>query len=107
MTTGKKNLRNPVGVDIAEASARADTLGGLQGSDQDAIRAEKIRDRCSLCEELWVGRDIEAAVGLRVCLENGAHGLGGTARHSRFFNDNLARSRDGRDAAGSKFDIAR
>lgn len=65
--------RDPVGVDILEALACVETLGCLQGSDENAIRSKKVRDGCSLCEEFGVGEDVEAAVGLGVGLENGAH----------------------------------
>lgn len=65
--------RDPVGVDILEALACAETLRCLQGSNQNAIRAKKVRDGCSLCEEFRIGEDVEVAVGLGVGLENGAH----------------------------------
>ena len=62
-----------VGVDFLEALAYVETLRCLQGSNQYAIGAEKIRNGRSLHEEFGVGEDVEVAVGLRVGLENGAH----------------------------------
>jgi hypothetical protein len=56
--------RDPVGVDVAEASAGRDTLGSLQGADQNAIGGEEIRDGGSLRKEFGVGQDVEVAVGL-------------------------------------------
>ena len=104
---GGRHSRHPISIDIAEALACADTLWSLKGSDQDAIRAEKVRDGRSLCKELWVGEDIKAAVGLRVGLEDSAHRLSSAAWHCRFLDYNFVRGGNSGNTAGSKFDVAR
>lgn len=102
----KKNLRNPVGVDLRQAGARVDTFLCLEGSDQDAIRAEEVGNSSSLCKELRVGEDVESAVWFGVGLEDSAHRLSGATWHSRFLDDNLGGSGNSRDAARGKLNIA-
>jgi hypothetical protein len=99
------NSRHPVGVDILEALACAETLGRLKGSDQDPVRAEEIRNGGSFGQKFGVGEDLELAVGLGVGFEDGAHRLGGAARHGRLFDDNLGRGGDSSDAARGELNV--
>ena len=68
-----RHLRDPVRVDFLEALAGVESLRCLQGSNQDAIGGEKVSYGRPFRKEFGVGKDIKAAVGLRVGLENGAH----------------------------------
>ena len=68
--------RNPIGVDSCQGRTCIFALLGLERADEDTIRGEEITDGRPFCEELWVGEDVEAAVGPGVCLENGTHRLG-------------------------------
>jgi hypothetical protein len=69
-------FRNPVGVNVYQGLLSSLAFGGLQGSNQDSIGVEKVRDGGSFGQELWVGEDVEAEAGLGVGLEDDAHRFG-------------------------------
>ena len=101
-----KHSRYPVGIDLFQALASIDTFLRLQGSDQDAVRAEEVRNGRSLRQKFRVGKDVESAVRLGVGFQDGAHRLGGAAWHSGLLNDDLGGSRDLCDASRGQFHIS-
>ena len=67
------DVRDPVGVNPGEGCTCILAVLSLERTDEDTIRPKKVRDGSAFCEELRVRQDVEAAVGLRVGLEDGAH----------------------------------
>lgn len=106
-TRGGVYSRNPVAVDVRERLTGIFTDLSLERTDKDTVRGEEICDGSSFCEELRVGEDIEAAIGLGVGLEDSAHRLSCAAWNSRFLNDDLVRGGNSGDAAGCELDVAR
>lgn len=82
------------------------TFRCLQRSDKNAIWCEEVGNSRPLGKEFRVREDVESAVGFRVGLEDGTHGLGGTTWYSWFFNDNFGGTSNSSDAARSEFNIA-
>lgn len=78
-----------MGVDLNQSVLSLDTLLSLQSTNQDTVRAEQVSDSSAFCQKLRVGQDLERNFRGRIGLENGAHALSSTARHSRLFNNNL------------------
>ena len=83
------NSRDPVAVHASEGCASILTLLRLERTDKDAIRREEIRDSSSLGQKLGVGEDIEAASGLGVGIENGAHGFCRAAGYRGLLDNDL------------------
>jgi hypothetical protein len=69
--------RDPVGVDVLQRFTGGETLGGLERTDKDPVRGEKVGDGGTLGQELGVGEDVESTTGLGVGLEDGPHGPDG------------------------------
>lgn len=99
-------LGDPVSIHVAEGRARRLALLGLEGADEDTVGAEEIGDGGTLSQELRVGEDVETAAGLRVGLEDGAHGFGGAAWNGRFLDDDLGGVRYLGNTTRGKLDIA-
>jgi len=76
------DLRDPVRVYPSERCTGVFALLSLERPNQNAIGREEVRDGSSLGKELGVGQNIEATIGFRVCLKNGAHRLGSAAWYS-------------------------
>lgn len=99
------HLRDPVGIDLSEGCTGVNTLGGLQRTDQNSIRAEEIADGGALSQEFRIGQNIESGVWLGVGLQNRPHGLGRATRDSRLLDNDLGRSGNGRDSASCELNV--
>jgi hypothetical protein len=100
-------VRDPVGVNLREASTCIQTLLRLQGTNENTVRGEQVIDGSAFRQELRVGKNIEAAIRLRVGFKDRTHGLGGATWNGRLFDDNLARIGDLSNTPGGKFDVAK
>lgn len=99
--------RDPVGVDVHERVAGGLRLGSAKTSDENAIRVLEVGDGGSLGEELGVREDVEAVVGVRVSLEDRAHGRRRAGRDRGLFDDDLGGGGHGRDAARAGLNVAK
>ena len=98
--------RNPVGIHIDERLAGILSLLCLQRTNEDTVGCEEVGNGGSFSQEFGVGEDVEAAAGLGIRLENGAHRLSRPAWHGRLLDDDLGGSRDGGDATRRRLDVA-
>ena len=98
--------RNPVSIHVDERLARVLSLLCLQRTYEDTVGREEVGDGGPFSQELGVGEDVEAAAGLGVRLENGAHRLRRTAGDCRLLYNDLGRLRDIRNLARRELDVA-
>ena len=98
--------RYPVGIDLTQRLRSALSLRSLKRSDEDTVRAEQVSDGSPFREERWVGQNVETRAGLRVGLEDGTHGLGSSAWHGGFLDDDLGCGSDSGNSPRSRFDVA-